>query len=209
MGVSSIHGPSLSPARRDGDFAAGQPRCAESLPHNADRRLLSMALIKTTALLLRSLRFGDTSRIVTVLTPEYGKWSAVAKGVRGPKSRFGASLEILTLSSLVVYYRRGRDLQLISDGLLDREFRTIVEEATRYPYGRDALDRLTCETRGASHLRVRLLERDHRMLPALEFRQADDPGVGAPIGCHDNTGSIDAARPPAASRNISRSRRWL
>jgi hypothetical protein len=47
--------------------------------------------------------------------------------------------------------------------------------ATRYPYGRDALDRLICETRGASHLRVRLLERDHRMLPVFEFRQADNP----------------------------------
>lgn len=47
--------------------------------------------------------------------------------------------------------------------------------ATRYPYGRDALDRLICETRGAAHLQVRLLERDHRMLPTFEFRQADDP----------------------------------
>lgn len=94
-----------------------------------------MALVKITALILRSLRMGDTSRVVTLLSRELGKCSAVAKGVRTPKSRFGASLEILSLSSLVVYFRPGRDLQLVSDGTLDREFRGLLQKSERYHYG--------------------------------------------------------------------------
>jgi DNA repair protein RecO (recombination protein O) len=83
-------------------------------------------------LILRNLRLGETSRVVTVLSRELGKWSAVAKGVREPKSRFGASLEILNLSSLVLYFRPGRNLQMVSEASLEREFRGILRASDRY-----------------------------------------------------------------------------
>src|SRR5262245_17041946 len=104
-----------------------------------------MALLRVEALILKNLRMGDTSRIVTVLSREVGRFSAVAKGVRDPKSRFGGSLEILSASSLIVYFKPGRDLQLISDGSLEREYRGILESHTRYHYGcavLEFLDRL-------------------------------------------------------------------
>jgi DNA repair protein RecO (recombination protein O) len=86
-------------------------------------------------LVLRNLRLGETSRVVTVLSRELGKWSAVAKGVREPKSRFGASLEILNLSSLVVYFRPGRNLQMVSEASLEREFRGLLRASDRYHHG--------------------------------------------------------------------------
>jgi DNA repair protein RecO (recombination protein O) len=94
-----------------------------------------MGLQKAEALILRNLRMGETSRIVTVLSRELGKWSGVAKGVRNPKGRFGAALEILNLSMLVCYYRPGRDLKLISEASLEREFRGLLRESQRYHYG--------------------------------------------------------------------------
>lgn len=94
-----------------------------------------MSLLRTDALILRNLRMGDTSRVVTVLSRDVGRFSAVAKGVRDPKSRFGASLEILSVSSLIVYFRPGRDLQLISDGTLERELRGLLQSSPRYHYG--------------------------------------------------------------------------
>jgi DNA repair protein RecO (recombination protein O) len=86
-------------------------------------------------LILRNLRLGETSRVVTVLSRELGKWSAVAKGVREPKSRFGASLEILNASSIVVYFRPGRNLQMVSEASLEHEFRGILRASDRYHHG--------------------------------------------------------------------------
>jgi DNA repair protein RecO (recombination protein O) len=94
-----------------------------------------MALVNVDALILRNLRMGETSRVVTFLSRELGKSSAVAKGVRAPKSRFGASLEILNRSNLVLYFRPGRDLQLVSEGTLDHEYRGLFLKSERYHYG--------------------------------------------------------------------------
>jgi DNA repair protein RecO (recombination protein O) len=104
-----------------------------------------MSLLRCEGLILRNLRMGDTSRVVTVLSRELGRFSAVAKGVRDPKSRFGASLEILSVASLIVYFRPGRDLQLISDGTLELEIRGLLKSSLRYHYGcaiLESLDRL-------------------------------------------------------------------
>lgn len=94
-----------------------------------------MPLVKVEALILRNLRMGDTSRILTVFSRELGKWSAVAKGVREPRSRFGASLEILNRASLIVYFRPGRDLQLIAEGTLEHEARPLLAQSDRYLFG--------------------------------------------------------------------------
>jgi DNA repair protein RecO (recombination protein O) len=50
----------------------------------------------TPALVLGSIRYGETSRIVRLLTRDLGMLSAIAKGALRPKSRFGASLQLLS-----------------------------------------------------------------------------------------------------------------
>jgi DNA repair protein RecO (recombination protein O) len=49
--------------------------------------------LKTEGVVLRSLRYGEADRILHVLTPHRGKLSAIAKGVRRARSRFGGRLE--------------------------------------------------------------------------------------------------------------------
>jgi DNA repair protein RecO (recombination protein O) len=49
--------------------------------------------IKTEAVVLRSMRYGEADRILHLYTPERGRLSAIAKGSRRPKSRFGGRLE--------------------------------------------------------------------------------------------------------------------
>lgn len=44
-----------------------------------------------------------------------------------------------------------------------------IRIATRYPYGRDALDRLLCDTRSVPHVNVRLLSRGHRIVPIFDI----------------------------------------
>jgi DNA repair protein RecO (recombination protein O) len=49
--------------------------------------------LKTEAIVLRSIRYGEADRILHLYTPEHGRLSAIAKGVRRSRSRFGARLE--------------------------------------------------------------------------------------------------------------------
>ena len=46
-------------------------------------------LVKTEAVVLRSMRYGEADRILHVYTPHLGRVSAIAKGVRRARSRFG------------------------------------------------------------------------------------------------------------------------
>ncbi|HET9073803.1 MAG TPA: DNA repair protein RecO [Solirubrobacteraceae bacterium] len=48
---------------------------------------------KTNAIVLRSIRYGEADRILHVYTPGHGRLSAIAKGARRARSRFGARLE--------------------------------------------------------------------------------------------------------------------
>jgi DNA repair protein RecO (recombination protein O) len=49
--------------------------------------------LKTEAIVLRSIRYGEADRILHLYTPYHGRVSAIAKGARRARSRFGARLE--------------------------------------------------------------------------------------------------------------------
>lgn len=49
--------------------------------------------LRTEAIVLRSIRYGEADRILHLYTPEHGRVSAIAKGARRTRSRFGARLE--------------------------------------------------------------------------------------------------------------------
>ena len=69
-------------------------------------------LYRDRGVVLRSIKLGETDRIVTFLTEGRGKVRAVAKGVRKPKSRFGARLEPTTHLNLQLY--EGRNLDVVT-----------------------------------------------------------------------------------------------
>lgn len=49
--------------------------------------------VKTEAVVLRSIRYGEADRILHLYTPARGRLGAIAKGVRRTTSRFGGRLE--------------------------------------------------------------------------------------------------------------------
>ncbi len=73
-----------------------------------------MALTRCEAVVIRTYPLGDTSRIAVLYSREFGLVRGVAKGARGPKSRFGAGLEPLSVVDVVLYRKDGRDLDLLS-----------------------------------------------------------------------------------------------
>jgi len=56
---------------------------------------------------LRSIRYGEADRIVHVYTPQHGRLSAIAKGARRSRSRFGARLEPFFRVRAVLHEGRG------------------------------------------------------------------------------------------------------
>jgi DNA repair protein RecO (recombination protein O) len=70
--------------------------------------------LKTEGIVLRSLRYGEADRILHLYTPHRGRISAIAKGVRRAKSRFGGRLEPFFRLDLVLYEGRSELLTVTS-----------------------------------------------------------------------------------------------
>ena len=70
--------------------------------------------LKTEAVVLRSIRYGEADRILHLYTPYRGRVSAIAKGVRRARSRFGGRLEPFFRLNLVLYEGRSDLLTVTS-----------------------------------------------------------------------------------------------
>ncbi len=72
-------------------------------------------ILRTEAIVLRKLDYGETSQIVTLFTREKGKLAVMARGARRAKSAFGSSLQPLSYTQVVFYYKPTRSLQTLSE----------------------------------------------------------------------------------------------
>ncbi|HEY5816660.1 MAG TPA: DNA repair protein RecO [Solirubrobacterales bacterium] len=63
--------------------------------------------LKTEAIVLRSIRYGEADRILHLYTAKRGRVGAIAKGARKPKSRFGGRLEPFFRLDLLLHEGRG------------------------------------------------------------------------------------------------------
>src|SRR5919201_6757057 len=63
--------------------------------------------VKTEAVVLRSLRFGEADRVLHLYTESRGRLGAIAKGVRRTRSRFGGRLEPLSHVELMLHQGSG------------------------------------------------------------------------------------------------------
>jgi DNA repair protein RecO (recombination protein O) len=91
----------------------------------------SSMLIKTEAIVLKSMKYRDTSKIVTFYSKEYGKLKGIAKGARTAKNKFGSALEPMTRSMLVLYKKEHRELHLISQCDAIDSFKNLSENLDR------------------------------------------------------------------------------
>lgn len=82
-----------------------------------------MAAEQTTAIVLRMIEFSETSLIVTLLTRDLGRISAIAKGARRPKGPFEGALDLLAVCRVVVLRKNTDALNLLTEAKLHRRFR--------------------------------------------------------------------------------------
>lgn len=62
--------------------------------------------LKTEAIVVRSIRYGEADRILHVYTRDHGRLAAIAKGARRTRSRFGARLEPFMQIALLLHEGR-------------------------------------------------------------------------------------------------------
>lgn len=82
-------------------------------------------IFKTDAIVLRSSRWSESSKIVHLLTPDKGYIKVIAKGAFQQKSPFRGTLETLNLVEIVVSLKESRGLQLITSASLQNSFQKI------------------------------------------------------------------------------------
>src|SRR5437773_11007940 len=72
-----------------------------------------MSLVATPAVVLRTYRYSETSKVVRLATRDLGVQSAIAKGATRPRSPCGGGLELLSEGGAQLYLREGRELQTL------------------------------------------------------------------------------------------------
>jgi DNA repair protein RecO (recombination protein O) len=92
----------------------------------------AMSLVKAEGIVIRSMKMGETSKLVTFFTRELGILKVVAKGSRSSKSRFGAALEMLTVARIVYYDKENRELQFLSQADIAEHFPNLPIELEKW-----------------------------------------------------------------------------
>lgn len=93
-----------------------------------------MKQIVTRAIVLSRTDYGEADRILTLLTPDQGKLSLLAKGVRRIKSKLAGGIELFSISTITFIRGRGEVGTLVS-ARLDKHYRHIVEDLDRTMLG--------------------------------------------------------------------------
>jgi DNA repair protein RecO (recombination protein O) len=75
--------------------------------------------VKTEAVVLRSMRYGEADRILHLYTPNRGRVAAIAKGVRRSRSRFGGRLEPFFRLNIELHEGRGELLTVTGAQTVD------------------------------------------------------------------------------------------
>lgn len=103
---------------------------------------------KADAILLRSINYGESDRIVTFFTDEYGKVVGIAKGARRSQKRFANALESFSLVRLMFSRRNREGLALIEAcevGCHYPGIRTDLEKTLTATYLVELVDHFTLE----------------------------------------------------------------
>lgn len=83
-------------------------------------------LNKSEGIVLKSIDYGETHKIVTIFTNRYGKLSTIARGAKKPRSRMAAITQPFVKSDFLLDIKKG--LSVIKQGQIVNPFRAIRED---------------------------------------------------------------------------------
>ena len=132
-----------------------------------------MPIVTTSCLVLQTYRFGDTSKILRLLTSDFGPLSVLARGALRPKSRMGGVLEPFVEGRATLYLKPNRDLHTLSGFELVRSRQSLGSDLARFA-GASVLAELV--------LRLAPAQRDDRVYGTLSNGLDDLEEAGAAAG---------------------------
>lgn len=138
-----------------------------------------MAVYRNKGIVLRSIRFGEADRILDLYTQDMGLVSAIAKGIRRTRSKFGARLEPLSCVEFMAY--GGRTLDTLTQAETLRSFHKIREDLPRF----EAAARMVGYVKslsGGDEADRRVFNLLYHALDALEGRGAGFEALEAAFG---------------------------
>lgn len=124
-------------------------------------------IIKTRAIVLRKIDYGDSSRIAQFYTEDFGKLSAIIKGAKSPKSKIGMMIDTMNLLQLVLYKKESREVQMVSDVDLIKHHKNIRDDFEKYKYASAVIELLSNMTHENDH-NMRLFDGTVRILELLD-----------------------------------------
>jgi len=174
-----------------------------------------MAALETEAILLRSVDYGESDRIVHLLTPETGRLTAMAKGARRSRRRFPGTLDVFNRLAIGARARPRATMAFLEHARLVDPFLGIRANPARYALASfltEMLDRLSPEGINGPEAEglfryatesLALLERAHptptlRLL--LELRGFDALGLRPELGRCVRCGRVPDERVSATHR---------
>jgi DNA repair protein RecO (recombination protein O) len=108
-----------------------------------------MPLLRAKGFVLRNRPLGEADRLITCFTLEHGKISGVAKGAGKLRSRFGSSLQPLSLIRLMLFGKETRSLYRIDHTDILTSFQSIRDDWEKLRpalYAADLVDALLAES---------------------------------------------------------------
>lgn len=101
-----------------------------------------MKPIRTKAIILRRTNYAEADRILQILTPDHGKLSVIAKGVRREKSKLAGGIELFAVCDVSIIPGKG-DMGTLTSSRLDTFYAHIIEEYDRLQLGYEAIKQIT------------------------------------------------------------------
>jgi DNA repair protein RecO (recombination protein O) len=124
-------------------------------------------ILKTEAVVLSKLNYGDTSLIVSLFTKDLGKISAILKGARSPKSKLGMKVDPLNYIEVVFYNKSTRELQIISSADIIQHYARIKADFEKLKYAHSLIE-LTKKLTPEHEQNLRLFNGIIKILSLLE-----------------------------------------
>ena len=98
-----------------------------------------MEIVKVKGIIISDVSYSESSKILNVLTDEYGKIGIVSKGCKNLKSKLRSVSMKLTYGYFHIYYKEGGLSTLISVDVID-EFLNIKKDLTKIGYATYLID---------------------------------------------------------------------
>lgn len=91
-----------------------------------------MSLVVTEAILLHAFNYLESSRIVRLLTRDGGVQSALARGARKSRARYGSALDLFAQGTAHLHTKPQRDLHTLSSFDLSKSRAELAEDVSRF-----------------------------------------------------------------------------